>query len=67
MKLSDYITILPIKDASDKRTGYSAVFAGEETLPVIPMVPVQPTKQMAVQALINNAISARVKKLTNLL
>jgi hypothetical protein len=61
MKLSDYIDLIHVKDRTGK-TGWVAIFSGEEGNPVIPFTETQPTKQMAAQALIENAMKLRLKE-----
>lgn len=57
MKLSDFITVAKVR-VKDDVIGYEACFAGEDW-EMIPTLSLQPTKQMATQALIDNAILAR--------
>jgi hypothetical protein len=63
MKLSDYIDFIHVTDRTGK-TGWTAIFAGEEANPVIPFTETKPTKQMAAQALIENAMKLRLKEFT---
>jgi hypothetical protein len=62
MKLSDYITFIHTLNQTGKH-GWQAFFAGEERyLPG--SGDIYPTKQMAAQALIENAMKLRHKEFT---